>query len=397
MSSSRTSLRPWAIASLAGVLYFSEGLPYGLVNELFPLYLRTRGVSLTEIGLVSIVGLAWTLKFLWSPLVDRWGSYRSWIAGALVGITATLAGFSVLQPSGGTAFWVLASLLALSSATQDIAIDAWTITITPKSLLGPVNSVRVTTYRIAIIVAGGGIAALATWTSWGVAFGICAGLAALLLLFSLLLPAQERRETTESVDLVGGLRRWLNRPRSGWLLGVVLLYRFGDSALAPMIKPFWVDHGFSTAEIGTVTTVIGMTLTIAGAWLGGAIIARFGLWRSLLWLGILQMLSNVGYAWIASFGGGREAFYAASVVEHFTGGLGVAAFLAFLMAICDRRFAATEYALLSALFVLTRTTAGALSGALTDAIGYAPFFWITVALGVPGLLLLPRIRESVES
>lgn len=380
--------------TIAGVLYFSEGLPYGLVSELFPLYLRTQGVSLTEIGLLSAVSLAWTLKFFWSPLIDWWGSYRGWVRGTLAVLTLVVALFASTGATTGPIFWILLTILAVASATQDIAIDALTISITPKSMLGPVNSIRVTTYRIAFIVAGGGFAAIASWLGWSGAFGICAGILALLFAFTFFLP-EEQGEAAERLNVLAGLRHWLNRPGAGWLMGVVLLYRLGDAALVPMSKPFWVDHGFTPAEIGVVTTVLGMTFTIAGAWLGGFVIVRIGLWRSLLWLGVIQMLSNGGYALLASFGGGRPGFYAASIVENFTSGLGTAAFLAFLMAICDRRYAATEYALLSALFVLTRSISGATSGVITDAVGYAPFFWLTLFLGIPGLLLLPKIRESV--
>lgn len=390
------SRRPAQIAFLAGVLYFAEGLPYGLISELFPLYLRLSGASLTEIGLLSVVSLAWTLKFFWSPLVDRWGTYRRWIAATLAATALTLGLFAVLRPTGGPAFWLVISALALVSATQDIAIDAYTITLTPARLLGPVNSVRVTTYRIAIIMAGGGLAALATISGWPVAFASAAIVTALILLVALRMPELPRAEHGERVAVITGLRRWLARPHAGALLGLVLLYRLGDAALMPMLKPFWVDHGFSAAEIGAITTGVGMTFTILGAWIGGYVVARFGLWKALLWLGIIQMTSNGGYALIASLGAGRPGFYAAAVVENFSGGLGTAAFLAFLMAICDRRFAATEYALLSALFVLTRSVAGAASGVSTEMLGYATFFWITLALGVPGLLLLPSIPRRFE-
>ncbi|MDX1584912.1 MAG: arabinose ABC transporter permease, partial [Thermoanaerobaculia bacterium] len=163
---SSPTLRPAALLTIAGVLYFSEGLPYGLVSELFPLFLRTRGVSLTEIGLLSVVSLAWTLKFFWSPLVDWRGTYRAWIRGAILVMTLVLAAFAVTEASTGSLFWTLVAILALASATQDIAIDATTIAITPKEMLGPVNSARVTTYRIAFIVAGGGVAAIASWLGW---------------------------------------------------------------------------------------------------------------------------------------------------------------------------------------------------------------------------------------
>ena len=388
--------RPATLVALVGALYFSEGLPFGLVSELFPLYLRTQGISLTEIGLVSVVSLAWTLKFFWSPAIDRWGSYRGWIRLTIFVMTFVLAGFAITRATSGSIFWILLAVLAVASATQDIAIDAMTIAITPKTLLGPVNSMRVTTYRIAFIVAGGGFAAIATWIGWSGAFAVGAGIMVTLLLFTFALPPGGSG-TAETVDVISGLRRWVNRPGAGWLLAMVLLYRIGDAALVPMSKPFWVDSGFSAAEIGMVTSGIGMISTIAGAWAGGFVLIRMGLWKGMLWFGIIQMLSNGGYVLLATFGGGRPGFYAAAIIENFTGGLGTAAFLAFLMAICDKRFAATEYALLSALFALTRTIAGATSGMITDGIGYAGFFWITLVLGIPALLLLPKIRGELET
>ncbi|MGA7614022.1 MAG: MFS transporter [Thermoanaerobaculia bacterium] len=386
----------WLPLPLFAILfYFSEGLPFGVVNELFPLYLREKGVSLHDIGLLSIPALAWTLKFFWSPLVDRYGSYRRWIAGALGGITISIAFFALTGSTSGAFFWSAVTLLAVGSATQDIAVDAYTIRATPRKDLGWVNSIRITAYRVAIIAAGGGMAALASFTSWRTSFRVAAMVAAAILFCTLTLVPPDRGEASQR-SLVRGLADWLTRPNAAILLALVLLFRIGDSALAPMIKPFWVDRGYSAAEIGTVTTVIGVTFTILGGIAGGWVVTRIGIYRSLLWLGIVQMLSNGGYALVAMTGAGRIPIYSAAIVENFTGGLGIAAFLAFLMAICDRRYAATEYALLSALFGLTRSIAGAISGYSAEALGYADYFWLTVLLGAVPLLLLPVARRAIE-
>ncbi|MEO8218496.1 MAG: MFS transporter [Acidobacteriota bacterium] len=387
-----------SITFAAALLYFSQGFPYGIVTELLNLYLRTKGVGLAEIGFLSTVGLAWTIKLAWAPLVDAFGSYRQWILAALTFIFAVLAFFAVTGAARGPMFWIAVSILALASATQDIAIDAFTILISPRDMLGTVNSTRVTAYRVAIIVAGGGLAGLASLWSWRAAFAAAAGISALILAGCFFLPAQRlerapvRRET---VRFTASIRSWLLRRRAIVLLAVVFLFRLGDAALAPMIKPFWVDRGYSAAEIGTVTTVAGISFTILGAIAGGAVINRSGIYPGLLWFGLVQMLSNGGYAAVASFGGGRAAIYAAAIVESFTGGLGTAAFLAFMMSLCDRDTAATEYALLTAVYILSRTLAGSISGIGAEALGYPLYFWITVALGVPGLLLLPFIRGAV--
>jgi PAT family beta-lactamase induction signal transducer AmpG len=393
----------WFYPSVAALLYFSEGLPYGIVNELMPLYLRLHDVSLEQIGLLSTVGLAWTWKVLWSPLVDRYGTYRRWVAGSLVAIVLALAALTTVDPRQTTILWTLIAILAFASATQDMAADALMIRITPERMLGPVNSVRVAAYRGAVIVAGGGLAALATPFGWRFAFAAAAILAAGILVATKFLPREDRSAAggggapmngARRESIFAGLSEWISRPHAVAIIAFILLYKLGDFALAPMIKPYWVDRGFSAAEIGTVTTVMGVSFLIAGAIAGGAAVARFGIYSCLLWFGILQMLSNLGYALIGSFGGNRPALYAATIIENFTWGLATAAFLAFLMSICDREHAATQYAMLSALFGLSRSLIGTASGFSTAALGYSGYFWVTVALGVPGLLFIPLIRSD---
>jgi PAT family beta-lactamase induction signal transducer AmpG len=181
------------------------------------------------------------------------------------------------------------------------------------------------------------------------------------------------------------------------LLAVILLYRLGDNALTPMIRPYWVARGFSATEVGNVTTTLGMICTILGAIAGGAFVTRFGVFRGLLFLGVVQMLSNIAYALVAMTNAGRPALYGAAVIETFCGGLGTAAFLSFLMFICDRDNAATEYAMLSALFAVARSFAFALSGYFAKDLGYANYYWLTAALALPGLALLPQIRDRLST
>ncbi|MEO8036268.1 MAG: MFS transporter [Acidobacteriota bacterium] len=378
---------------MATVLYFSEGLPYGIINELAPLYLRIHHVNLEAIGLLSAVGLAWTLKVFWAPLVEL-GTYRRWVAGALCALTLLLASLAVVPPAGQL-FWIILIALAIASATQDIAVDAFTIRATPPDMLGPVNSLRVMAYRAAIMAGGGGLAALAGYAGWSVAFYTAAALAALILCFTLFVVPDDRAEKSEHQSLFADLTPWLNRPRAAAIIAMVLLYRLGEFAIVPMIKPYWVDRGYSVAEIGTITTVVGVSVSVAGAVLGGLFISRFGLYAGMIWLGIAQLVSNIGYGIVATMAAGRWAIYAAAVLENLGFGLGTAAFLAFLMSICDRKRAATEYALITALFGVTRTVMGSASGWLAHHMGYAPYFWLTVFLGIPALFLLPKIKADV--
>lgn len=388
--------KPWGfgrIAAFAAIFYFSEGLPFGIVTELTPLWMRSEGISLTKIGLLSTVGLAWSLKLFWAPLVDSRGSYRGWIRGSVAVIAAALFLIS-LSGADSSIFWIAITLLALASATQDIAVDALTITLTPPRRLGILNSIRVTAYRIALIAAGGGLAWVASRFGWRTAFVIAASIAAALWIASWFLPLLERRESTP-LGVIAGIRRWLAQPGAGILLAIVFLYKLGDSSLSPMARPFWVDQGFDIAEIGTATAFIGTSFTIIGAWIGGWAIARWGVYRAMILFGILQIASNAVYAVIAPMPPERLFLYLANVTESLTYGLGTGAFIALLMLICDRERAATEFALLSALFGLSRHLAGMGSGALADAFGYTSYFWITVALGVPGLLLVPLARRTI--
>ncbi|HEX2062498.1 MAG TPA: MFS transporter [Thermoanaerobaculia bacterium] len=385
----------WRIPALVSILYFSQGFPFGIYDRTMGIYLRQQHVSLAEIGLVSSVGLAWSLKPLWAPLVDTIGSYRAWILGSLAVLCMAIAMFAT-TPAASTVFWVAAVLLAFASATQDIAIDALTIRITPDELIGRVNSIRVTAARIAFIAMGGGLAALSDRIGWDGAFLAAAGLAFAVLVAVALFVPREAGQMERHENLFKALFAWLRR--NGVIVFiVVLIYRIGDSALRPMIAPYWIDRGFTATEAGNVTTTIGMVCVILGAISGGWFVTRYGIFRALLWLGLVQMLSNLGYAIVASTEAGRMGLYGAAIAESFCDGLGTAAFMSFLMYICDRENAATEYAILSATFALPRTFIGSTSGILAEQMGYAGYYWLTAALALPGLALLPLIRARVST
>ena len=383
------------MGGVAAALYFSEGMPFGIVTELMPSYLRVHHVSLIGIGSLSAVGIFWTLKVLWSPLVDSFGTYRRWIAGAVLAMTAILAAFAVMPETVAGQFWMLITIFVIASATQDIAIDAFTIRITPAQMLGPVNSIRVAAYRGALMVGGGALLALSEWKGWHAAFGAGAAIFVLVFLLALWLP-DDRGERTHKQNLLRDLAQWVRRPKAGVLLAIVFLYRLGELAIVTMITPFWVDRGYSGTEIGTITGIVGVIISVAGAVAGGAIVARIGVWRALLWLGVAQTMSNLGYAIVATVDAGRWAIYAAAAVENFGFGLGTAAFLSFLMSLCDRERAATEYAMLTATFGLTRALIGPLSGWIAQNLGYATFFWSTVFFGIPALLLLPLVKNETS-
>jgi PAT family beta-lactamase induction signal transducer AmpG len=380
------------------VVYFAEGFPFGIVVDNLPVYFRTHGVSLTEIGLMSLLGAPWTLKVLWSPLVDRFGTRQRWIVSCLATLTLVLSVlplFPASQPSMG--LWATLFVLTMASATQDIAIDAYTIGLLNPGEEGVANGVRVSAYRVALIVGGGGLVILAGTLGWPGVFGLAAAMAAALAVLASRSPALHAPPTDPQQPWFRPLWDWLARPGAPLIFLFVLTYKLGDSSMGPMIKPFWVDRGLSVEEIGLISTTLGVAASIAGALAGGVLTTRWGIFHGLWALGLLQAFSNLGYAGVAQLGLGRTGIYAASLFESFTGGLGTAAFLAFLMHICDKQRAATEYALLSAIFGFTRSLAGAFSGWGATHLGYAAYFTVTFLLAFPAFALLPWVRPWADA
>ena len=386
-------------------LYFAEGFPFGLVVDVVPVYFRLQGVSLTDIGLLGLAGLPWTLKFLWAPAVDLWGRRRTWIwiCQGLMSVPLLVLAFLHAQEQTW-ALWAVLVLLAVLSATQDIAIDAYTIELLDKKEMGVANGVRVTAYRIALIGAGGLFVAAAGFVGWPAVFVGAAGLMGVLGVMSSSLPdaraespAGEPQPARSAADAIREpVRLFLARPGFWAVAAFVLTFKLGDMAIGPMIKPFWVDRQFTPVQIGLVPGTLGVVATIGGALLGGMLTTRWGIFKALWVLGVLQAVSNLVYAGAAVLPPSEALMYAASLVESFCGGLGTAPFLAFLMSICSKSHAATQYALLSALFGLTRALSGAFSGIATEQFGYAAYFTATFFLAWPAFLLLPWVKAWAE-
>lgn len=378
------------------VLYFAEGLPFGIAYDVWPVYFRVHGVSLTEIGLMSLLSLPWTWKMLWAPLVDRYGARQQWISACL--LVLAVAALAIIPQDAGHPSWMLWGVLlafTTASATQDIAIDAYAVDVSTPEETGAINGVRISAARIALLVGGGGVMTLAEITGWT---PLWVALAALFLVLSVVafasprvaLDQKERRNPIRPV--LAWLLRWEMLP----VLFFVPLFKLGDSLLGRMVKPFWVDRGYSLKEIGLISVTLGVVLTILGALAGGWFVKRYGIFRSLLWLGIAQAVPHFGYAAVAAFTLPRESIYVASMLESFTQGLGTSAFLSFLMNLCDKEHAATQYALLSALFALTRDVGGAFSGIGVERLGYSTYFVLTAVITVPTLSLLPLIRKRIR-
>ena len=375
-------------------LSFASGFPFGLVNETLPVYLRTHGAGLVEIGLISAVSFPWTFKFIWAPVVDRVGTRRQWILGCLSGLTL-LTLMLATNDLGELArwFWLILVLMVTLSATQDVAIDAYTIEATSTRELGVANSVRIAAYRVAMFTAGGLLIWLAGRRGWPLSFLAGAAMIGVLAAAALFIP-EPRRAVASAASIWEPLRALLARPGIWAVALFALLFKIDIYAMEPMTRPFWVDRGFTLEEIGAILTPGRIIATVSGAVLGGLLTTKLGIFRGLWTLGLVQALSSLGYAAVASMPASKLLIVAAALFENFAHGLGTAAFLAFLMSVCERRYAATQFAVLSALLALSRTLAGAASGVLAENMGYAPYFFLTFLLALPAFALLPWIKSA---
>jgi MFS transporter, PAT family, beta-lactamase induction signal transducer AmpG len=375
------------------MLYFAEGFPFGIVVDNLPVYFRVHGISLTEIGLMSLLTAPWTLKVLWAPLVDRFGSRQSWCVSGLLTMALVMAGLPLFNPSAPSIWlWGALLLFTTASATQDIAIDAYTIELLSPGEEGVANGVRLSAYRVALIVGGGGLVILAAPLGWTVVFYAGAAILAGLALLAARSPALTTPPGDPQQSWFQPLLQWLKRPGAPMVFLFVLTYKLGEFSMGPMVKPFWVDRGLSLTDIGLISTTLGVGASIVGSLAGGVLTTRWGTFHALWCLGLVQAFSHFGYIAVAQFDLGRPAIYASSLCESFAAGLATAAFLSFLMRICDKRRAATEYALLSAIYGFTRSVAGAFSGWGTTHLGYATYFFVTFLLALPAFALLPWVK-----
>jgi MFS transporter, PAT family, beta-lactamase induction signal transducer AmpG len=381
------------------LLGFASGLPLYLTGDTLKAWMSEAGVSLGSIGLFSLVALPYSLKFLWSPLLDRyvppvWGRRRGWLLITQVCLTVVTATMALQQPQQALQLVAVNALaIAFFSASQDIAVDAHRTDSLAPTEMGAGTAVYLVGYRAAIILVGAGALILADHLPWSLVYLVLAGLMATCVLFTALATEPEANPPATLVDAVYlPFRDFVQR--FGWRRGIaillfVMLYRYGDALVNSLTTPFLLELGFTKTTIGTIRVGMGMVASILGALSGGAILSQIGINRSLWLFGGLQTLSNLAYWGLAQLGQNYTAMVLTINVENFCGGLGTAGFLAFLMSLCNRQFSATQYALLSSLVAVSRDILTAPSGKIAESLGWPGFFLFTVAAALPGLLLLP--------
>ncbi len=417
---------PRVIAML--FLGFSAGLPLLLVFGTLSAWLTTEGVDKTTIGFVSWVALAYGFKFVWSPLVDRMplpfltamlGKRRSWMLLAQVGIMLGLLNMALCHPALELQSVVLfAVITAFSSATQDIAIDAWRIEAVEEELQGAMAGTYQLGYRLGMIVAGGGAFSLAYYYSWPVAYQFMAVFMLLGVVTVLLIREPEHeldeqqlkleREVIESLDiplssgLLSRIRNWFAAAvvspfveffsRHGWFAMVILLFimvfRISDITLGVMANPFYIDMGYNELQIGLVTKTVGPIVTIAGALFGGVLVVRYGKMSMLMAGSILVVLTNLMFAWLATQQ--AELIWLILVVgaDNLAAGIATTTFVAYLSALTNKAYTATQYALFSSIMLLLSKFVAGFSGVVVDSSGYAVFFAYAASLGLPSIVLI---------
>ncbi|MEJ6001464.1 AmpG family muropeptide MFS transporter [Paucibacter soli] len=515
------ALPPPTLGARAATLYrllvvcllgFASGLPLALTGQAMQAWLAGEGLDVATIGFLSLVGMPYTFKFLWAPLMDRFelpllGRRRGWIVLTQLLLAGALLLMAGTSPGAATrAFALLAVLVAFLSASQDVVINAYSTDVLAASERGLGSSLQVVGYRMAMILSGGvafiwvDVAQGGGW-SWPEVYRLMAGLMLAAAAFSALAlprlrqaaaaPASVARHdivgfaavllavvagvllTEQALSpaikalsaplwvgsqvsaglqakwtdlaillagialtlplaawaaraahfetLLGGLRNYFSQPGAAAFLAFIVLYKLGDAFAGALMTPFLLKAlHFGTAEVGVANKVFGLWLTIGGALIGGALMLRIGMWRALMAFGILQAASNLGFWWLAQYGAGSlgaltvpafdwgfvklaqatqvdGSLLMVVAIENLSGGMGTAAFLAFMMSLCNQRFTATQFALLSAFASVGRVWVGPLAGVLAEAIGWPAFFLVSIVLALPALWMLKNLRSSVEA
>ena len=405
------ALTSWRTASVT-LLSFASGLPLGLVWIAIPDWMRSIGVDIRVVGLLTLAQAPWTFKFLWSPFMDRYvppflGRRRGWMVIAQIGLAITTMALAGLGGHPDTP-WVVGALalaIAFASATQDIAIDAYAVDVLRPEEHGIAVGARVALYRAAMFVAGGLSITLAAKISWPVVFVALGIVYVPMAVLTFYAPEAEEkipppRTIKDAVwyPFVG----FLARHRAVEILLFVIFYKFADNLGGALLRPFLIDMHYDEFHRGVALATIAVFATVIGTVIGGVCTAFLGLGHSLWFFGIVQIVSNVGYIFVARDPEHPSVplMYAAIGFEQITQGMGTGAFNVLLMRLTQKRFSATQYALFSSLFGIPRALAGPIAGYLVHYLGWTLFFWLSMAAGIPGLVLLarfvpPGVKEPV--
>lgn len=400
-------------------LGFSAGLPFLLIFSTLSAWLRTEEVDRAAIGFFSWIGITYSIKVLWAPIVDRvslpfltrrLGRRRGWMFLAMCGVASGLMGMAGTEPSTDLLFIALFALLvAFSSATQDIAIDAYRIEVVAKEYQGAMAATYQLGYRMALLVAGGGALLLADSVSWSLTYFFLSSLTVVGIATVLIIdePQMSKSFTTP----LGGVRRWLSVAvmdpfvdffsRNGRYAILILLFiglfRISDILMGVMANPFYIDLGFSLSEIGLIIKGYGTVATIVGAFLGGLVVAKYGIMKPLLVGAVLLAFTNILFSILALIGPDRTMLIVTITLDNLSAGLAGTVFIAYLSSLTNVAYTATQYALFSSLMTLPGKFLGGFTGIVVNATGYFEFFIYAALAGIPAIVLVVILMRSEKS
>jgi PAT family beta-lactamase induction signal transducer AmpG len=382
---------------------FASGLPLFILYQLVPAWLRSEGVGLKEIGFFALVGIPYTWKFVWSPLMDRYapstlGRRRSWMLITQVLMLASIGFLGFLDPKTQLSeIAVLCAITAFLSASLDISVDAFRREILPDRELGLGNSIHVTTYRVASLIPGSLSLILSDHYAWDVVFIITAAflsLGILMVLFSEEPKVNSHRPLTLKAAITEPFQEFFGRHGvryALWILSFMFLYKIGDSMATALSTPFYLDLGFTKTEIGLVAKHAALWPAIIGGILGGILMLRIGINKALWLFGGAQIVSILGFALLAEVGYNLWVLALVIGFEYLGVGLGTAAFVAFIARTTSPAYTATQLALFTALTALPRTFANSTTGIIVENIGWTNFYLLCTVIAIPGMLLLFKV------
>lgn len=387
---------------------FTSGLPLYILIQLVPAWLRTEGVGLAEIGFFTLIGLPYAWKFLWAPVMDRYtlpllGRRRGWMLATQIALMISIAAIGFLNPA--FSIWAvayLAATIAFFSASQDIVLDAYRRELLADSELGLGNAVHVQAYRLSGIVPGSLALILADHIPWNAVFIVVAAfmLVGMILVMNIVEPVRDpNAPRTMREAIVEPFREFISRQGIApalFVLGFLFFYKLGDNMATALQTPFFIDVGFTLTQIGVVAKYASLTAVIVGGLVGGLVMIVLSINRALWLFGIVQIVSILGFAALAEIGPNLWMLGFAVAFEYLGVGLGTAALTAFIARSTNKAFAATQFALFTALAATPRTLAGATTGLIVERVGWTNFFILCVVLAVPGMLLLIKVAPWNE-
>lgn len=391
---------------------FSAGIPLALTGTTLQAWMKDQHIDITVIGLFSLVGLPYAFKFVWSPLLDRFslpwlGHRRGWLLVAQLILAAAIAGMGLCSPAAAPGvLGLMALIVAFASASQDILIDAYRVESLPSEEYGAGLSIYTLGYRLAMITSGAVALSMADHLPWRTVYLAMAGTMGVGILTTAFIreprvEASPPRSFHESV--VEPVLEFLVRPGAVEVLLFLTIYKLDTNLSVALMTPFFLDLGFTKTDVAATTKVFGMIALIVGALAAGAVMTRWTILRALVIFGVLQAIASVSFMWLAHFGKSAPvtifnvpiypSLVAAVGAENFFSGMGVAAQGAFMMTLVNKRYTATQYALITSFMALSRYVANAPAGFLVRAVGWEKYYLVCAVVGVPGLLLLLRYRS----